>query len=144
MLQLPSQQKARAAKTPRGGRSTPRHVSSGARPAEAPRRVCFSPCTPDVLGHSRAPAAALAPPRRAIDAQEGTPQTVPPMARNAADKTSTTQSALKVNLSQRTNLLCLYQCYASKELICCSGTSAGAQQQALTHTADKTEASSSL
>ena len=99
MLQLPSQQKARAARTPRGGRSTPRHVSDRARPAQAPRRVCFSPCTPDVLDHSHAPAAALDPPRRAKYAQEGALQSAPPTARSAADKMSSTQSALKVRFS---------------------------------------------
>ena len=99
MLQLPSQQKARAARTPRGGRSTPRHVSDRARPAQAPRRVCFSPCTPDVLDHSHAPAAALDPPRRAKYAQEGALRSAPPTARSAADKMSSTQSALKVRFS---------------------------------------------
>ena len=98
MLQLPSQQKARAARTPRGGRSTPRHVTDRARPAQAPRRVCFSPCTPDVQDHSHAPAAALDPPRRAAHAQKGTPRSVPPLAGSAAAKTSvTSRSALKVN-----------------------------------------------
>ena len=99
MLQLPSQQKARAARTPRGGRTTPRHVSDRARPAQAPRRVCFSPCTPDVLDHSHAPAAALDHPRRAKHTQKGKLQYAPPTARGAADKMSSTQSALEVGFS---------------------------------------------
>ena len=64
-----------------------------------PEGVCFGPCTPDVLNHSHAPAATLDPPRRAKHAQEGTLQFAPPTARRAADKMSSTQSALKVSFS---------------------------------------------
>ena len=106
MLQLPSQQRARAARTPRGGRSTPRHVSNGARPAHAPRRVCFSPCTPDVLDHSHAPASAPTPLGRAAHAQKETPRVVPLTSRSAAGKTNPTQSAPKVRSALNRQHLC--------------------------------------